>query len=257
MTPNRAPERTPSSDRHALALLTWAAIFPLITIVLFLTEPLLQGRPLVVRTFLVTALVVPTMVYAVMPALTRIALPWLRARLRLARTLTALAGVAVVLAATPAVSDSGDEAAIRARTLTWVESWRTSPEQPFDLSRFEHIYARDETFSSLDFGRPHAGFEGWDEAAAYYRRFMAIPRSWRLEANDDLRVFVRGDVAWSKLSLRARGELRDGTAIDAPESRVTLIFERRGGEWLIVHEHGSAALPFPTKSETRALLEMR
>ena len=135
-----------------------------------------------------------------------------------------------------------------------MDGWHTSPERPFDLDRIASLYARDESFSSFDFGRPHDGFQDWASASAYYREFMKIPRSWRLEPGDDLRVHVRGDVAWTTLSLRARGELRDGRVIDAPEARVTLIFERRGSAWLIVHEHGSSALPFPSPQDTTALL---
>ncbi len=147
-----------------------------------------------------------------------------------------------------------DQDAIRERTLTWVASWRTSPEEPFDLDRVQHIYARDDTFSSFDFARPHDGFADWAGAAAYYRKFMAVPETWRLEAGDDLRVHLRGSVAWSTVSLKGRGTLADGTVIDMPEARVTLIFEKREGEWLIVHEHGSSALPFPDEEITKRML---
>ena len=147
-----------------------------------------------------------------------------------------------------------DQDLIRDRTLAWVASWRTSPEAPFDLDAVSHIYARDETFSSFDFGRPHDGFANWDSAQAYYRKFMTVPKVWRLDANDDLRVTIRGDVAWSTVSLIGSGELPDGTPIAMPEARVTLILEKRDGDWLIVHEHGSSALPFPDEETTRRFL---
>ncbi|MEO1190257.1 MAG: nuclear transport factor 2 family protein [Pseudomonadota bacterium] len=147
-----------------------------------------------------------------------------------------------------------EEAKIHARTLEWVGSWATSPEQPFDLDRVKHIYAQDETFSSFDFGRPHAGFQSWAPAEAYYRKFMTVPKVWQLTSNDDLRVSIRGDVAWSTLSLKGSGEMQDGTPIAMPEARVTLILEKRGAEWLIVHEHGSSALPIPDEATTRRFL---
>ena len=149
---------------------------------------------------------------------------------------------------------TNDELIIRDRTLDWVRSWRTSPEQPFDLDAFAHIYARDETFSSFDFGRPHDGFASWPPADAYYRKFMTVPKVWRLDANDDLRIHIRGIVAWSTVSLRGSGAMHDDTPIAMPEARVTLIFERRGADWLIVHEHGSSALPIPDEETTRAFL---
>jgi antibiotic biosynthesis monooxygenase (ABM) superfamily enzyme len=53
-------------------LATWLAIFPLVTIVFAVGQPLgLAGLPLVVRTVLVTAIVVPVAVLWVVPALRR------------------------------------------------------------------------------------------------------------------------------------------------------------------------------------------
>ena len=149
---------------------------------------------------------------------------------------------------------TNDEATIRARTLDWVASWRTSPEAPFDLDAVSHIYAKDDSFSSFDFGRPHDGFSSWAPADAYYRKFMTVPKVWRLEPNDDLRIRIRGGVAWSTVSLSGSGEMPDGTPIEMPEARVTLIFEKRDDAWLIVHEHGSSAPPFPDEETTKRLL---
>ncbi len=149
---------------------------------------------------------------------------------------------------------TNDQDTIRARTLAWVHSWRTSPDAPFDLDAAAYLYARDETFSSFDFGRPHDGFSSWAPAEAYYRKFMSLPKVWRLDANDDLRVQVRNDIAWSTVSLRGSGEMADGTPIAMPEARVTLIFEKREDQWLIVHEHGSSALPFPDEHTTKRFL---
>ena len=151
-------------------------------------------------------------------------------------------------------STQPDVDAVRRQTLAWISGWRTSPEKPFSLRDFEHIYVRDEGFSSLDFGRPHDGFDDWASAAAYYAKFMAIPVEWRLEASSEPRVVVRGSVAWAKVALRSMGRLADGTKIGSPESRATLIFEKRDGEWLVVHEHGSVALPFPSTEAMRKMM---
>lgn len=164
--------------------------------------------------------------------------------------------LAAVLAAGPAAAETpADRDALERRTLAWVEGWRTNPEEPFTIERIADLYAQDERLFSYDFGRPHDGVEGWARASRYYEGFMAIPARWRLEPGDDLRVTVRGDVAWTTLSLAGSGAMPDGAPIDLPEARVTLIFEREAdGEWLIVHEHGSAAIPFPDPETTRALL---
>lgn len=144
--------------------------------------------------------------------------------------------------------------AITAQTMAWMEGWRTSPEAPFNLDAFRHIYAQDDRFSSFDFGRPHDGFTDWATAEAYYRKFMTVPANWRLDPTGPIQVTIHGDVAWSTVPLHASGNLPDGIAFDFPDSRVTLIFEKDGDEWLIVHEHGSSALPFPDEDTAKSML---
>ncbi|MEM6932103.1 MAG: hypothetical protein AAF526_00815 [Pseudomonadota bacterium] len=60
-----APQ-TPS--RHRMAFLTWAVAYPLITSLLLLLEPLVGGLALPLRTLILTALMVPIMVYWAVPA---------------------------------------------------------------------------------------------------------------------------------------------------------------------------------------------
>ncbi|MEM8813045.1 MAG: nuclear transport factor 2 family protein [Pseudomonadota bacterium] len=161
----------------------------------------------------------------------------------------------VFAAGTIAAQIDGDRATLEARTLEWVAGWRTSFDVPFTIEQISHLYAKDDRLFSYDFGRPHDGVEGWEKASRYYEGFMAIPARWTLTPGDDLRVTVRGDVAWTTLSLAGSGEMPNGDPIELPEARVTLIFERHDNDtWLIVHEHGSASIPFPDEETTRALL---
>lgn len=148
-----------------------------------------------------------------------------------------------------------DHATLSAKTLAWVAGWHSSPDAPFSLDQISDLYVQDHRLFSYDFGRPHDGVEGWAKAAPYYEGFMAIPKRWALTPGEDLRVTLQGDIAWTTLSLSGSGETRDGSPIDLPEARVTLIFERQDdGNWLIVHEHGSAAIPFPDPETTSRLL---
>ncbi|WP_299397012.1 hypothetical protein [Pelagibius sp.] len=59
------------------AFLTWAAIWPLITGLLLVGDPLLAALPLPLRTLVLTAILVPLMSFVVMPRLTR----WANTRL--------------------------------------------------------------------------------------------------------------------------------------------------------------------------------
>jgi uncharacterized protein len=60
-----------------MALVTWAAIFPLLTLVVVATAPLVGGWPLVARLAVTTAVTVPLMTWVVMPRMTRLLHRWL------------------------------------------------------------------------------------------------------------------------------------------------------------------------------------
>jgi hypothetical protein len=63
--------------RYKMAMVTWLAIFPLITLVSYATVPIFVDVPIVVRVLAMTVLVVPLMTYVVMPRMTRLFRRWL------------------------------------------------------------------------------------------------------------------------------------------------------------------------------------
>jgi antibiotic biosynthesis monooxygenase (ABM) superfamily enzyme len=67
----------PPPPRYKMALLTWITIFPLITLIVRVTGPLLEGLSLVVRLGITTAIAVPLMTWVVMPRVTRLLHRWL------------------------------------------------------------------------------------------------------------------------------------------------------------------------------------
>ena len=71
------PPAAPAPSRHRMAFVTWAAIYPLITLILALLGPWLLTLPLPLRTLVLTAVLVPAMTYLVMPWVTRRLRPWL------------------------------------------------------------------------------------------------------------------------------------------------------------------------------------
>lgn len=68
---------TPPPPRYKMALLTWVTIFPLITLVVLVVGPLLEGLALVPRLAVSTAVTVPIMTWLVMPRVTRLLRNWL------------------------------------------------------------------------------------------------------------------------------------------------------------------------------------
>jgi antibiotic biosynthesis monooxygenase (ABM) superfamily enzyme len=84
--PHRRPVRRAKSraaapaspPRYKLALLTWVAAYPIITVILGLLGPELASWPLGLRTLVVSVLMVATLTWLAMPGLTRVLRPWLR-----------------------------------------------------------------------------------------------------------------------------------------------------------------------------------
>jgi len=67
----------PEPPRHRLAVVIWMGIYPTTTCALFAIDPFLSSLPLPLRTLAQTAIVVPTMVYVVLPVLQRLFARWL------------------------------------------------------------------------------------------------------------------------------------------------------------------------------------
>jgi antibiotic biosynthesis monooxygenase (ABM) superfamily enzyme len=65
---------------YKMALVTWATIFPLITLVVLVIGPWIKGFALVLRLGITTAVTVPIMTWIVMPRVTRALRGWLYPR---------------------------------------------------------------------------------------------------------------------------------------------------------------------------------
>jgi uncharacterized protein len=62
---------------YKMAVLTWATIFPLITLVVLASAPLIGSWPLVPRLAMTTLVTVSAMTWVVMPRVTRLLRRWL------------------------------------------------------------------------------------------------------------------------------------------------------------------------------------
>jgi uncharacterized protein len=63
--------------RYKMMLVTWLAVFPLLTAFNYAFQPVFQGMPIWLRVLVGTALVIPLMTYLVMPRMTRLFKAWL------------------------------------------------------------------------------------------------------------------------------------------------------------------------------------
>jgi antibiotic biosynthesis monooxygenase (ABM) superfamily enzyme len=67
----------PSPPRYKLALVTWAGAYPIITLIFNVLGPRLAAWPLALRTLAVSALMVISLTWLVIPVLTRLLRGWL------------------------------------------------------------------------------------------------------------------------------------------------------------------------------------
>ncbi|WP_405937483.1 hypothetical protein OG338_12945 [Streptomyces sp. NBC_00726] len=65
---------------HMRALLTWIAVFAALTVVQLLVGPYVKGFPMLLRTLVITGLVVPAVVYTLVPNLLKVRTAVLRRR---------------------------------------------------------------------------------------------------------------------------------------------------------------------------------
>ena len=87
-------------------------------------------------------------------------------------------------------------------------------------------------------------YNGWKEYHdGVQKHFFDTATSAKLTPNmNDLKVTRRGDVAWTTVTFHLSVKPKAGGAMEL-DARHTAIWERRNGQWQIVHEHVSVSLP--------------
>jgi ketosteroid isomerase-like protein len=102
------------------------------------------------------------------------------------------------------------------------------------------FYAKDNGLVFYDLA-PFA-YHGWKEYHdGVQRELFANLASGSLVPGKDLRVTRRGTLAWTTVSMHFSEKTRDGKTTET-QVRYTGIWEKRGANWLLVHEHLSTPM---------------
>ena len=146
-------------------------------------------------------------------------------------------GIAVGLMAVT-ISQAGadsEEATLRTLVPKVISSWES-----LDIAKIEPNYAADADFAYFDL--VPMKYNNWAEYRAGVQKALFEPnRSIKLKLNDDLGVHRRGSLAWATVTFGADLVNKQGAASHL-DGRWTMVLEKRGHGWIVVHEHVSAPL---------------
>lgn len=143
----------------------------------------------------------------------------------------------VVLAGRSAETAANDEADIRAVIAQHVKARETG-----DVALAEKLWAHDDASTVAEGGSFNYG---WTEFRDHHLRpeFEAMKNV--KFAVEDIKIHIKGAMAWTTFSYKISGEYK-GRAFDNTGA-ATMVLEKRGRDWLIVHEHTSTKRrPAPT-----------
>lgn len=157
--------------------------------------------------------------------------------------------LALLLAGPPAVAAESTAAAALPRNeqvpspaLMRAVSDARESRQPARAARF---YARGP--DRLFFDLAPLEYRGWAAYAAGAAPALASLRRLAITLHPGAVVRVGQQTAWGAATMRYDLELHDGTRLSR-DARWTVIWEKAGAAWLIVHEHVSFPDPPPTRT---------
>ena len=110
-----------------------------------------------------------------------------------------------------------------------------------DADNAAPFYAKDADLTFFDLA-PLKYTHGWKEYSDNFRTNVAtVFTNLVMTANDDLKVTKKGDLAFTTSTFHLAIKSKDGSPMEF-DGRHTLIWEKRDGKWLIIHEHASKPL---------------
>jgi ketosteroid isomerase-like protein len=136
---------------------------------------------------------------------------------------------------------AGGDAAVRATLQKLYAAW-----SDLDPAKAAPFYAKEPDLAFFDVAPMK--YNGWAEYAAGVPQAFAPYRSGKFTLNDDLRVHRQGNLAWATSTWNAELTRKDGGK-ETVAGRYTAVLEKRGNDWLVLHEHMSVPLGTTPKPE--------
>ena len=147
----------------------------------------------------------------------------------------ALAGAMLTFVGARAQQKASDDATFRRLTDGYCAAWSSgSADAP------AKFYAKDNGLVFYDLA-PFA-YHSWKEYHdGVQKEFLDTAESIKLTAGKDLKVTRRGMIAWTTVPMHLTEKLKDGKTAEV-DLRYTGVWEKRGANWVLVHEHLSTPM---------------
>jgi ketosteroid isomerase-like protein len=130
---------------------------------------------------------------------------------------------------------SNDDGTFRKLTDDYCAAWSTG-----NTDIVAKFYAQDSDLIFYDV-TPFS-YHGWKEyVPGVHKALFDNAAEAKLTAGKDLRVTRHGNFAWTTVPMHFYEKTKDQKVMEA-ELRYTGIWEKRGSDWLLVHEHISAPM---------------
>lgn len=151
----------------------------------------------------------------------------------------------VLLVGASASAQYGSSTDFQALMRRVLAAWGT-----LDLHQVAPFYAQEP--NRLFFDTAPLKYTGWSEYAEGAKTLFADFASLKLTLNPDAQVQQRGNTAWGAATVRADIGMKNG-ATQSFDARWTVVWEKRGKNWIIVHDHFSGVMPYPEDAATQSL----
>lgn len=156
----------------------------------------------------------------------------------MSRTLALAAGFAVLIIAAAGRPHAAAAAPdLKPLVETYWQAWQSGPDAAAKL------YAKDSGLVFYDL--EPLKYVGWTQyKAGVVPNILSKFESVKFTVNNDVKTTGRSDLAWTTATVNADGVLKASGPMKVV-IRHTAIWEKRGADWLIVHEHVSVPSSLP------------
>lgn len=133
----------------------------------------------------------------------------------------------------------------RALMQTTLDAWSTldpANAAPFYAKEADHVFY---DISPLK-------YTGWAEYAEGVKKVLESFSSLKVTLGEDAAAHQHGNLAWATATWHGDTVTKGGSK-EAMEGRWTVVWEKRGRDWLIIHEHFSVPAPAPAETAGQPL----